>query len=509
MRALSVEKCVLEGELKLQSLFENVKNNACKVTAYEMEESIFKQLLGIGLAAMQCYFGQKGTGDVGPALDVSGQLFEKENRLYKRDYFSIFGKFGVPRTCYRLEGYPGIMPLDAQADLPERCYSYLLQDMTDFLSIRDPYGQSFETFERFFDIGISASRFEVIAQAGCASYDDFYEHKPPPPPETEGKILVVQFDGKGVPIIKREATELKARLGKGEKRLKKKEALVGVSYTVDEKTRTPEETAENLIYPETARRKREEAGIERDDAKARNVRRFASLERKKEDVVTEIADDALARDPNHEKPWVLVMDGALGLWSLVSRKLRGIEYVGILDIIHVVEYLWLAGNTLHGEKNPNTTRWVFKRLVAILEGRVGNVIGGLKQSLTKRKLSKRKKKSLTDVIRYFENHRQWMNYDKYLEAGYPIGSGVVESTCGQVKNRMEGTGRRWSIKGAESILLMRSIYMSGDWDEYWQAHMKRERILRNRGIFEDIGIPDDYDEESDRSICFYGLTGSD
>ncbi len=108
MRALSVEKCMLEGELKFHSLFENVKNNACKTTAYEMEESIFKQLLGIGLAAMQCYFAQKGTGDIGPVLDINGQLFEKENRLYKRDCFSIFGKFGVPRACYRLEDIPAL-----------------------------------------------------------------------------------------------------------------------------------------------------------------------------------------------------------------------------------------------------------------------------------------------------------------------------------------------------------------------------------------------------------------
>jgi hypothetical protein len=51
-----------------------------------------------------------------------------------------------------------------------------------------------------------------------------------------------------------------------------------------------------------------------------------------------------------------------------------------------------------------------------------------------------------------------MKYNEYLEAGYPIGSGVVESACGHtVKNRMEGTGRRWSIKGAESMLLLRSI----------------------------------------------------
>ena len=69
-----------------------------------------------------------------------------------------------------------------------------------------------------------------------------------------------------------------------------------------------------------------------------------------------------------------------------------------------------------------------------------------------------------------------MHYDEYLAAGYPIGSGVVESTCGHtVKKRMEGTGRRWSIKGAESTLLLRSVYTSNDWEAYWLTHIKQER----------------------------------
>jgi len=89
-----------------------------------------------------------------------------------------------------------------------------------------------------------------------------------------------------------------------------------------------------------------------------------------------------------------------------------------------------------------------------------------------------------------------MNYDEYLKAGFPIGSGVVESTCGHtVKDRMEGTGRRWSIKGAESTLLLRSVYTSGDWDAYWNSHMKFERIRLYGRIYEALGalgIADDY-----------------
>ena len=82
------------------------------------------------------------------------------------------------------------------------------------------------------------------------SYEQFYARKALPSTEQEGAIQVLQFDGKGVPMIKREAMKLKARAGKREKRQKKKEAMVGVSYTVDRHERRAEEVAENLIYPE-------------------------------------------------------------------------------------------------------------------------------------------------------------------------------------------------------------------------------------------------------------------
>lgn len=496
MRAISAEKCITEGRLELQKLFEFVENNAEEFKAYDMEKSIFKKVLKIGLTAMQLYFSEKGTGDMGSEIKLdSEQIMKKESELKPRDYFSIFGKLKVPRSSYRLEGYWAVMPLDIQADLPARCYSYLLQEWMNFLNIRDSFDEAALSLQKFFGLDIGTSRFEVISEDSHTSYDEFYETKTLPAEESEGQLQVLSFDGKGVPMIKREAAKLKSRLGKGEKRQKKKEALVGVSYSVDKKVRTAEQVADNLIYPEESKRKKQNKA-EMVEVKAQNVRRLASLKRPKQEVVDELVQDASARDPEHKRPWVVVMDGALGLWSLISRTLCDIKYVGILDIIHVIEYLYLAGNTLYGEKNTKTKKWVYDRLVAILQGRVGTVIGGLKQSIAKRKLTKRKIDSLKTVIRYFENHREWMKYDEYLRLGYPIGTGVVESSCGHtVKNRMEGTGRRWSIEGAEAILLLRSIYTSNDWEAYWQAHMRRERILLNQKKFEAIGYPDDYHNE--------------
>ena len=273
--------------------------------------------------------------------------------------------------------------------------------------------------------------------------------------------------------------------------------MVGVSYTVNKNVRTPEVVADNLIYPERA--KAEKVADKKTDVivpkppKAQNIRRMASLERSKKEVAEVIMEDAQKRNPDNKRPWVVVMDGALGLWNLVAKTFSGTDYVGVLDIIHVVEYLWVAGNAIYGEKDPKTDKWVYKKLLSLLQGKVGRVIGGLKQTLKKRKLSKSKQDAIKKVIRYFENHRQWMHYDEYLKAGFPIGSGVVESACGHtVKDRMEGTGRRWSIEGAESTLLLRSVYTSGDWNAYWQWYMKLERIRLYGRVFKSVGIADDY-----------------
>lgn len=158
------------------------------------------------------------------------------------------------------------------------------------------------------------------------------------------------------------------------------------------------------------------------------------------------------------------------------------------------------GNALFGEGTEAASAWVYDHLVALLQGKVGRVIGGLKQTRSKRSLTASQRKALTQAIQDFENHRHWMQYDTYLEAGYPIGSGVVESTCGHtVKDRMEGSGRRWSIDGAEATLLLRSIVTSQDWDAYWDSHMHQEH-MKLYGAFIEALPADTYHEPSAEHI---------
>ena len=157
--------------------------------------------------------------------------------------------------------------------------------------------------------------------------------------------------------------------------------MAGVSHTVGGDKRTPEEVAENLIYPEKAKAEKE-ANLKADvivlkPPEAQNIHRTAGLESTEKEAVEVIMEDAWKRDSDDKRPWAAVMDGASGLWHSTAEMFSGTDYTGVRDIIHVVEYLWVAGDALNGENTPETDKQVCKRLLSILPGDVGRVTGGL------------------------------------------------------------------------------------------------------------------------------------
>ena len=92
---------------------------------------------------------------------------------------------------------------------------------------------------------------------------------------------------------------MRVKLGTGEKRQRKQEAVVGIAYAVEPKERTAEDLAEQLVDPEAARRRREESGQKDETPHAQDVRRHASLEQSKNEVMDVIQEEARERDPEH------------------------------------------------------------------------------------------------------------------------------------------------------------------------------------------------------------------
>ena len=247
-------------------------------------------------------------------------------------------------------------------------------------------------------------------------------------------------------MIKAEAVKLKAKLGTGEKRQKQKEALGGVSYTMEAKPRAPEALAELLVDPEAARARRQREGSVDEAPRAQQVRRLASLVRTKQAVMACIKADAERRDPQHRNPLGVRLDGALGLWNLAPQLFKAWRRVtGVLDIRHVVGSLWSAANARFGEQSTAGQHWVQQKLTEILRGRVGYVIGGLRQILTKRQLRKAVRETLRQVITCFHNHRRWMPYEPVPGRGLARCDrrrGVGVWVCGQAPHG----GRRQAVE---------------------------------------------------------------
>ena len=182
---------------------------------------------------------------------------------------------------------------------------------------------------------------------------------------------------------------------------------------------------------------------------------FATLDSKKA-AFDHMLHHVDKRDPQGQKPLIALLDGDPYLEDRLLKDLHrhGMEHrldALILDLIHASEYLWDLGTALYGEKGALRIDWIKEKLYTLLEGKVGYLIGGLRQRLTKNqeRLTPPQKKALEKTITYFENHRHMMHYHVYLQKGYPIATGVVEGTCGSlVKDRMEQSDMRWSIHGA-------------------------------------------------------------
>jgi hypothetical protein len=132
----------------------------------------------------------------------------------------------------------------------------------------------------------------------------------------------------------------------------------------------------------------------------------------------------------------------------------------------------------HREGSDAAEAFVRHQLLRVLQGKAAGVIRRLRALSRQRCLSAVKKKTIRTICTYMRKNLHRMRYDEYLAAGYPIASGAIEGACRHlIKDRMERAGMHWTIAGAQAMLNVRSVYISGCWDEY-QAY-RIERQLQN------------------------------
>ncbi len=457
---------------------------------HEVERALWQHVLQLGHLLLERFFALLGSGDLGERVTLpDGRTAERLEALHARRYVSIFGSFVLDRVVYgSREGQKiDFVPLDNRLQLPESAFSYLLQDGDQSFCVADAFGHVAQTILRMFGLKQSVDSLEHMNAQMAQQVDDFRQERPRPDAAAEGAIVVSSTDGKGV-VMRRPAGEAAppAHRTKGEKASRKEMAIVGAVYTIDRHVRTAEQVVAALFGDEPA-----SAAAPR--PKPCHKQTMASLAFTDDEGTHSgiektygwMLEELWLRNRGYGKEMVHLCDGQDALWAARQRYLPQRNTTDILDLLHVTPRLWQAAHVFYREGSDAAEQFVRERLLRVLRGQVAAVIGGLRIMGTKRRLTGSKKATLTKICTYLENNRARMRYDAYLAKGYPIASGVIEGACRHlVKDRMERAGMHWTRAGAQAMLDVRSIHISGAWDQYQTYRIEHEtkRLYPSRDL---------------------------
>ena len=405
-------------------------------------------------------------------------------RESERHLETVVGKVAVPRISYQAIGHEDLHPMDAALNLPAELYSHGVRRMVAKEIARASFDEVVELVSDYSGARIAKRQVEQLAVRAASDFDSFYESQRREQEET-GDLLVISTDGKGVVMRHedlREATRLAAeqkvnkietRLSPGEKADRKRMAQVCAVYSVEPWQRSAADVL-HAMHDEEKEAKR---------PRPRDKRVWASVVKNPRKVIRQAFEEAGRRDPDHRRRWVVLVDGEPRQLKAVKAEARraGVVVTLLLDIVHVLEYLWLAGRALFGGSTPEAETWVGDRLLALLTGRSGGYVAATIRwwaGNRRAQLDGAGRTAIKKACRYLANRTRTrlMRYADALRDGLPIATGVIEGACRYlVKDRMDRTGACWSLEGAEAVLQLRALRASDDFDEYWQVHLAREK----------------------------------
>lgn len=127
------------------------------------------------------------------------------------------------------------------------------------------------------------------------------------------------------------------------------------------------------------------------------------------------------------------------------------------------------------DQEPQQDRWTRAQLLEILRGKASLVAAGMRRSATLRKMAAAERKPVDECADYLLHYSPYLQYNKALAEGVPNATGVIEGTCRHlVEDRMNLTGARWSLTGAEAVFRLSALRSSHDFDAYWKFHEQQE-----------------------------------
>ena len=459
---------------------ELVSREALSADHEDIERLIAERTTELARALMQAHLDLRAAKEGAVEVEGADGIARRQVRESTRTLETIFGEVTVTRRLYQAPGAEGLAPMDAALNLPAEHYSHGVRRFVAEECARASFDEVVEALAQRTGAHVPKRQVEELSVRAAQDFDAFYAERTRAAEDT-ADLLILSFDGKGIAMrhedlrpATRKAAEstarrLHTRLTPGEKANRKRMATVATVYTVAPWPRTPADVLHTLRAPD----------LEDQRPKPVDKRVWASVAHTPQRVIDDAFAEALRRDPTRRRHWVVLVDGQPDQLRRIQRAARKahVTVTIIIDIVHVLEYLWEAAYAFHARGSEEAETWVRQRLLALLQGRRGGQVAkSIREMATRRALDSQAAAAVARCTRYLVKHTRWLHYDRALAAGLPLATGVIEGACRSlVQDRMGRTGARWSLQGAEAVLRLRALRASGDFDAYWTFHMAQER----------------------------------
>jgi hypothetical protein len=165
-----------------------------------------------------------------------------------------------------------------------------------------------------------------------------------------------------------------------------------------------------------------------------------------------------------------VSDGADWIYRQYQVRLPMLKD-NILDYYHLREHVIKASYIVFGEGSAQAQTWREKMCGCLLEQGPVEALASL-ANLRKTLRAKGKRKALTGLMSYIGRRVDMLDYPRFKQCDYDIGSGPTEAFCKTLTSRLKGPGMRWDKHHAEAIMALASVRSSHLWQAYWQIQRK-------------------------------------
>ena len=442
---------------------------------------------------LQEHWDNPGCGRVAEVVRGSDGVVHSHQRDHmETGYKSVCGAVRVARTGESQRGVSSVFPRDAQWNLPAQGYAHRLQKRVAAKAAKLAFASVAGDIATETGVRIGTRQVEQIVSAAAQDFDALYAQ--PCPEEVQRQaaatpLQVLTFDGKGV-VMRQEALRKETRkraeangptaprgFHRQDQSNRTRMATVAGIYHIDRHVRRPHTVAQQCAPLRLVPHNRRVA------PKPVGKKRWASLEKSRQTVMETGCAEGQRRDPMHQAAWVVLVDGDLTQRADIEQTARafGVRVVIMVDIMHVLEYLWKAAKAWWPPDAPQVAQWVGDKTLQLLQGEVKSIVRNFRRGATAKGMSATQREPMEQCATSLANHAASLNYPDSVAKGYPIATGVIEGACRHLgKDRMEITGARWGLEGGEAVLKLRALVINGDFDAYWDFHEQQEYQRNHR-----------------------------